>query len=337
MKRGGDPNSRYGFLLGMNGDQIMYVSQAASDDLFIVDQSSGKNVCSAKILPQNMHDHYDYLLIEFKGEEARKLEARFDLANMVICRVKFDVKYFYFDLLRKSLRSLSNDQICKIMPDPAHSDHGLLRVLPRLTCSFIDLDTESQQPALQKVVGSGPQVPVLISGAFGTGKTRLLAVATYHFIEEGKQKKVPTRVLIACHHQNTADKFIEEYFGKMVRNKVNPWRVKIARITRARYHIESNYYHMYKNLNDFRKMFSWEFCQENYVVIVTTFLTGLKIQSTVGDKFFTHILLDEAAQARESEAVAPLCMANQDTKIVIAGDDCQVNHLSKSPCSIIFL
>ena len=307
----------------------MYVSQAASDDLFIVDQSSGKNVCSATILPQNMYEHYDFLLIEFKGEEARKLEARFDLVNMVICRVKFEVKHFYFDLLRKSLGSLSNNQICKIMPDPAHSDHGLLRALPRLTCNFIDLDAESQQPALRKVVGSRPQVPVLISGAFGTGKTRLLAVATYHFIEEGKQKKVPTRVLIACHHQNTADTFIEEYFGRMVQNKVNPWRVKLARITRARYHIESNYYHVYKNLNDFRKMFSWEFSQENYVVIVTTFLTGLNIQSTVGGKFFTHILLDEAAQAREPEAVAPLCMANQDTKIVIAGDDRQVNHFIK--------
>ena len=73
-------------------------------------------------------------------------------------------------------------------------------------------------------------------------------------------------------------------------------------------------------------MFSWEFSQEHYVVVVTTFLTGLNIQSTVGGKFFTHILLDEAAQAREPEAVAPLCMANQNTKIVIAGDDCQVNQ-----------
>ena len=305
----------------------MYVSQAASEYLFIVDQS-GENVCSAKILPENTHDRYDYLLIEFEGEEARKLEARFDLANKVTCRVKFEMKYFYFDLLCKSLRSLSNDQICKIMPDPAHSDHGLLRALTHLTCNFIELDTESQQPALQKVVGSGPEVPVLVSGAFGTGKTRLLAVATYHFIEEGKQKKVPTRVLIACHHQKTADTFIEEYFGKMVQDKVNPWRVKIARITRARYHIQSNYYHMYKNLNDFREMFSRKSAQEYYVVVVTTFLTGLNIQSTVGDKFFTHILLDEAAQAREPEAVAPLCMANQDTKIIIAGDDRQVSYLS---------
>ena len=334
--RSGDHSSKYGSLLGMNGDQIMYVSQSASEYFFIVDQR-GENVCSAKILPENMHNHYDQLLIEFKSDEARKLEARFELANMVTCRAKFEVKHLYFNLLRKSLRRLSNNQICKIMPDPAYSDHGLLRVLPRSTCKFIDLDADSQQPALQKIVSSGSQVPVLISGAFGTGKTRLLAVATYHFIEEGKQKKIPTRVLIACHHQNTADTFIEEYFGKMVQNKVNPWRVRIARITRHNYYTRSNYQHMYKNLKKFNEMYSWEFAQENYVVIVTTLLTGFDLKYTVGDKFFTHILLDEAAQAREPEAVAPLCMANQDTKIVIAGDDRQVNHLSKSPCMLHYI
>ena len=323
--KGGDHSSKYGCLSGMNGDQIMYVSQAASENLFIVDQS-GENVCSAKILSENMYDHYDYLLIEFKGEDARKLEARFDLANKVTCRVKFEVKYFYFDLLRKSLRSLKvDDQICKIMPDPAYSDHdGLLQVLPRLTCSFIDLDTESQQPALQKVVDSGPQVPFLISGAFGTGKTRLLAVATYHFIEQGRQNKMPTRVLLCCHHQATADAFVEEYFEKMIEDTDNPWEVKLARITRTHYSIKSKYH---LNLSKFRNSFSSEYDRKNFVVVVTTFLTGLNIQSTVGNEFFTHILLDEAAQAREPEAVAPLCMANQNTKIVIAGDDQQVNHI----------
>ena len=301
----------------------MYVSQAASDRLSIVDQSGG-NVCSAKILPENMYHHYDYLLIEFKDEEARKLEAQFDLNKMIICKAEFEVKYFYFDLLRKSLRSLSNDQICKIMPDSAHYDHGLLRVLPHLICKFIDLDAESQQPALLKVVGSGNRVPVLISGAFGTGKTRLLAVATYHFIEQGRQMQVPTRVLLCCHHQATADAFIEEYFGKMIEDTHNPWKVKLVRITRAHYSIKSKYPRVYLKLSEFRDLFLSKYARKELVVVVTTFLTGLNIRYTVGDDFFTHILLDEAAQAREPEAVAPLCMANMDTKIVIAGDDQQV-------------
>jgi superfamily I DNA and/or RNA helicase len=40
---------------------------------------------------------------------------------------------------------------------------------------------------------------------------------------------------------------------------------------------------------------------------------------------FSHILLDEAAQAMECEAIMPLALANEDTRIVLAGDHMQVS------------
>lgn len=40
--------------------------------------------------------------------------------------------------------------------------------------------------------------------------------------------------------------------------------------------------------------------------------------------FFTHILLDEAAQAMECETIMPLALANKNTRIVLAGDHMQV-------------
>lgn len=39
---------------------------------------------------------------------------------------------------------------------------------------------------------------------------------------------------------------------------------------------------------------------------------------------FSHILLDEAAQAMECEAIMPLALANEGTRIVLAGDHMQV-------------
>lgn len=39
---------------------------------------------------------------------------------------------------------------------------------------------------------------------------------------------------------------------------------------------------------------------------------------------FTHILLDEAAQAMECETIMPLALANKSTRIVLAGDHMQV-------------
>ena len=40
---------------------------------------------------------------------------------------------------------------------------------------------------------------------------------------------------------------------------------------------------------------------------------------------FTHILLDEAAQAMESEAILPFALASQRTRIVLAGDHMQLS------------
>ncbi len=40
--------------------------------------------------------------------------------------------------------------------------------------------------------------------------------------------------------------------------------------------------------------------------------------------YFSHILLDEAAQAIECEAIMPLALANEKTRIVLAGDHMQV-------------
>ena len=40
--------------------------------------------------------------------------------------------------------------------------------------------------------------------------------------------------------------------------------------------------------------------------------------------FFTHVLLDEAAQAMECETIMPLALATKNTRIVLAGDHMQV-------------
>ena len=41
--------------------------------------------------------------------------------------------------------------------------------------------------------------------------------------------------------------------------------------------------------------------------------------------FFSHLLLDEAAQAMECETIMPFALASKTTRIVLAGDHMQVN------------
>lgn len=62
-------------------------------------------------------------------------------------------------------------------------------------------------------------------------------------------------------------------------------------------------------------------------IVVVTLSTSTELSSLKLKKgHFTHILLDEAAQAMESEAIMPLALADANTRIVLAGD-----HMQMSP------
>ena len=41
--------------------------------------------------------------------------------------------------------------------------------------------------------------------------------------------------------------------------------------------------------------------------------------------FFTHILIDEAAQCTECDVLVPLSLANENTRIALAGDHMQLS------------
>ena len=74
----------------------------------------------------------------------------------------------------------------------------------------------------------------------------------------------------------------------------------------------------------FRKP-TWDEIRDHNVII-TTLATARMLWKfhQNGSLRFTHILIDEAAQALEPEYVIPLVMADKNTKIVLAGDQMQV-------------
>ena len=60
-------------------------------------------------------------------------------------------------------------------------------------------------------------------------------------------------------------------------------------------------------------------------VVITTLATSMHLlQLQLNHGFFTHILVDEAAQALEPEALTPLVLAGPNTKVVFTGDHMQV-------------
>ena len=187
---------------------------------------------------------------------------------------------------------------------------------------FSKLDPEDQLNALKKIVQCPAQSPpVLINGSFGTGKTRVLAYAAYYFTEIAVK---PARILVCAHHQVSADQFVESYFGAMV---LNGWHVRLIRLTSTNYAARSQFWKFFMNFHKLHKEVNNRriSIDSGNLVIATTFLTALRLRDLFAPGFFTHILLDEGAQTREAEAIAPLSLASSETKIVIAGDSCQVS------------
>ena len=62
------------------------------------------------------------------------------------------------------------------------------------------------------------------------------------------------------------------------------------------------------------------------IVVVTLSISQELASLDLPKGFFTHILLDEAAQAMECEAIMALGLASETSKIVLAGD-----HMQMSP------
>ena len=60
------------------------------------------------------------------------------------------------------------------------------------------------------------------------------------------------------------------------------------------------------------------------VVITTLAMSRHLLELKLNHGFFTHILVDEAAQALEPEALIPLALAGPNTKVVFTGDHMQV-------------
>ena len=68
---------------------------------------------------------------------------------------------------------------------------------------------------------------------------------------------------------------------------------------------------------------------EKHRVVVTSLGTSRYLHNLdLPQGFFSHILLDEAAQAMECETILPLALAGDHTRIVLAGD-----HMQVRPCS----
>ena len=316
---------RFGYLSAddLDGDKVAYAEQACENQGNLVLSYNGEDYLAKMVLAKLWKKKkHDYIYIRMTKEDALKF--RDNKSQFVIpdVHVMFELKYSYFDRLHEAVDLLSHCTIQRLIPVDASwfscPDENPPLFLSNRYKEFLSLD-HGQLKALQMIVYAEPKAPAIVVGSFGTGKTQVLAQAAFQILV-AKYDKNP-RVLICAHHQASANVFLTKYFGPM---KELGWRVSIARMImfgrvreideRYRQYCKTSLY-VAKNLSRIQ-------------LVVTTFANCLhlaKLLKGSADRWFTHILIDEGAQTREPEAIAPLFMCGPKTVVAIAGDHKQVS------------
>lgn len=313
----------------MTSTQVAYVRQAADGvnlmlPTSMVNAQGQQLTCSVEAeLARQSHDHADDMVYFdiVDDDQLQMVESYcpYSLQGTVSfqCPVQFILKHHYFTSLHRSLENLRPHVISKLVPRPDDLNLSLkqIRNLPKPEINSLDLDSEYQLIALKKIMGCSSNAIFLVTGPFGTGKTRLLATAAYNFL-----KLRNSRVLICTCHTQSADAYINDYFGPMVDNKVLRENTLLRLIGRnsPSTHVKSCYCWCVNSSSDT----NLETLKQKKLVVTTFICTQQLLWLNVP---YTHILLDEGAQGREPEAVAPLSLADKHTKIVIAGDHLQVH------------
>ncbi|XP_023560032.1 helicase with zinc finger domain 2 isoform X2 [Octodon degus] len=235
----------------------------------------------------------------------------------LVLEVQFQMDPINFRFWHQAVDTLPEE--CLVVPDlPACA-------LPR-PCPIPPLvhGNDKQKLAMGLIAGSSagstkPVPPLLIYGPFGTGKTYTLAMATLEVVRQPH-----TRVLICTHTNSAADIYIREYFHGYV-NRGHPEAAPLRVMYTDRPLNQTDpttlqYCCLTEDLRAFRPPTKAEL--EGRRVVVTTTSQARELRVPVG--FFSHILIDEAAQMLECEALTPLAYASPHTHVVLAGDHLQV-------------
>ena len=186
---------------------------------------------------------------------------------------------------------------------------------------MLELDDLYQTDALNAALRCPPGPPFLLTGPFGTGKTRLIA----RFAHQILHARGRARVLICVHHIQTADSYLDSFFLKMQSHlpPCEPVRLlgEMEQKPSERFFTPERYAkdRYYKTIAEIAE------AEEKPRLVVATTGAAMQLKKLYKQDGFTHIFIDEAAQCIEPEAIVPLHLAGKYTKVLLAGDHLQVS------------
>ncbi|XP_065128594.1 3'-5' exoribonuclease HELZ2 isoform X1 [Paramisgurnus dabryanus] len=231
--------------------------------------------------------------------------------------VQFHLNRLWFCQMHKAIDDLPD--LDQVLPDLKNcsiqvSDLSDIRDLnkhQKAAMNFIRAETDNRT--------SVP--PLLIYGPFGTGKTLTLAKMAQVLVQQPSNK-----ILICTHTNSSADLYVEKHFHKFVTD--NP-EARLLRIKTKERNLQSTdlitlqYCYLSKDGHHF-EFPDKAVLDSTRIIITTTAMACYFHNMRLPENYFSHILIDEASQMLECEALVALGLAGKKTRVVLAGDHMQM-------------
>ncbi|TRY67479.1 hypothetical protein TCAL_05962 [Tigriopus californicus] len=271
-------------------------------------EDSGKDTLFLRMSPKMVSE------FDLKDGEHVEVEVQFQLNRVPLCEMHLavdklpDIKYVYPDVK-------SNAHV-RVPWSPARqwADGMVPDLNPKQREAIVAITSELSTLA----------PPILIIGPYGTGKTYTLGHSIKLLL-----KQPTSRVLVCTHSNSAADLYIRDYLHPFI--QANP-EVKLVRVYYRHRWVQTVHNVVQKycliNRTETSRVFrnpTFEDVKDANIVVAT--LSTSRSLNGIGLRagHFSHILIDEAAQAMECEALMPLTLAAPDTRIVLAGDHMQLS------------
>ncbi|XP_040924678.1 helicase with zinc finger domain 2-like [Betta splendens] len=291
-----------------------------------------RSIQSALIAPVSSHDHnpkvYEAIILQ---DQTRENEIHLKLSEQCCSDLKLKSNESYqmeiqFQQNRSSFCTMH--KAVDLLPDTS-------RVLPDFKNCNVPVNNNSydklnlkQQSAVHFIIGSstgkGSVAPLLIYGPFGTGKTYTLATAARELCKQPHNK-----VLICTHTNSSADLYIRDHFHPFIEKKNNdikPIRIKANKqgvALLATDEITLKYCFLSEDRTYF--LLPTKATLDCHKVVVTTTTMAKHFHDLqLPEGYFTHILIDEASQMLECEALMALGLSGPNTRVVLVGDHMQM-------------
>ncbi|RVE72922.1 hypothetical protein OJAV_G00045260 [Oryzias javanicus] len=249
--------------------------------------------------------------------------------------MKFDVEFTLNRLTLKlqhravDLATKSNQLLDVLFPSAAAKSTFSL---PELSMFNRRLEDNPEQfKAVQHIVaGSSQPAPYVVFGPPGTGKTVTLVEAIKQILKLNSSAHI-----LACAPSNSAcDVLFERLLDSMCSDQV----FRMHAFSRDPASVPKN---LLKNCNLDEKLGCFSFPDTEslmkFSVIVTTLYTaGRLVTGGVPVNHFSHVFVDEAGQAVESETLIAIAglLSPQEGQLVLAGDPKQLGPILHSPIAL---